>query len=165
MASEVDEVKQNAVADSVEDSEELFYAAAVQILSEDLYPRKLEIIREYIQNASGALDDWMKISDLIPSDRTEPQIKVSIQGKSVLIFDNGIGMTEEDIPKLQRIAVRGQVLPQHGAIEDTVHEPLDVTSRFAGQWALSFLVFDCLEPVAHGQRFYQSANGLGLLDT
>ncbi len=101
MASEVDsEVKQNAV----EDNEELFYAAAVQILSEDLYPRKLEIIREYIQNASDALDDWMKISDLIPSDRTEPQIKISIQGKSVLIFDNGIGMTEEDIPKLKRIA-------------------------------------------------------------
>ena len=87
MASEVDEVKQNAVADGVEDSEELFYAAAVQILSEDLYPRKLEIIREYIQNASDALDDWMKISDLIPSDRTEPQIKVSIQGKSVLDGD------------------------------------------------------------------------------
>jgi hypothetical protein len=87
-----------------EDSEELFYAAAVQILSEDLYPRKLEIIREYIQNASDALDDWLKISDLIPTDRTESQIKVSIQGRSVLIFDNGIGMTEEDIPKLKRIA-------------------------------------------------------------
>src|SRR5260370_19541966 len=91
-------------SNEVEDSEELFYAAAMQILTEDLYPRKLEIIREYIQNASDALDDWLKISDLIPGDRTEPQIKVSIQGKSVLIFDNGIGMTEEDIPKLQRIA-------------------------------------------------------------
>ncbi len=101
MASEVDsEVKQHVV----EDSDELFYAAAVPILSEDLYPRKIEVIREYIQNASDALDDWLKISDLIPSDRTEPQIKISIQGKSVLIFDNGIGMTEEDIPKLQRIA-------------------------------------------------------------
>jgi len=101
MASEVDpEAKQ----DEAEDSEELFYAAAVQILSEDLYPRKLEIIREYIQNASDALDDWLKISDLIPADRTEPQIKVSIQGKSVLIFDNGTGMTEDDIPKLKRIA-------------------------------------------------------------
>ena len=98
MASEVDAVKQNA-ANSVEESDELFYAAAVPILSEDLYPRKLEVIREYIQNASDALDDWLKISDLIPSDRTEPQIKISIQGKSVLIFDNGIGMTEEDIPK------------------------------------------------------------------
>lgn len=100
MASEV--VDSNQV--DPEDSEELFYAAAVQILSEDLYPRKLEIIREYIQNASDALDDWMKISDLIPTDRTEPQIKVSIHQRSVLIFDNGIGMSEEDIPKLKRIA-------------------------------------------------------------
>jgi hypothetical protein len=86
------------------DTDELFYAAAVPILSEDLYPRKLEIIREYIQNASDALDDWIRIADLIPADRTEPQIKVSLQGKSVLIFDNGIGMTEDDIPKLSRIA-------------------------------------------------------------
>ncbi len=101
MASEVNpDIKQG----DIEDTEELFYAAAVQILSEDLYPRKLEIIREYIQNASDALDDWIRIADLIPADRTEPQIKVSIQGKSVLIFDNGIGMTEDDIPKLKRIA-------------------------------------------------------------
>jgi len=101
MASEVNpDIKQG----DIEDTEELFYAAAVQILSEDLYPRKLEIIREYIQNASDALDDWIRIADLIPGDRTEPQIKVSIQGKSVLIFDNGIGMTEDDIPKLKRIA-------------------------------------------------------------
>ena len=103
MASEVDEVKQNAV-NSVGDGDELFHAAAVPILSEDLYPRKLEVVREYIQNASDAVDDWLKISDLIPSDRTEAQIKVSIQRKSLLIWDNGIGMTEEDIPKLQRIA-------------------------------------------------------------
>jgi hypothetical protein len=100
MASDV--VNSNQV--DTEDSEELFYAAAVQILSEDLYPRKLEIIREYIQNASDALDDWVRISDLMPTDRTEPQIKVSIQQKSLLIWDNGIGMTEEDIPKLKRIA-------------------------------------------------------------
>jgi len=98
------EVKQPVESNQAEDSEELFYAAAVQILSEDLYPRKLEIIREYIQNGSDALDDWLKISDLVPGDRTEPQIKVSIQGKSILIFDNGIGMTEDDIPKLKRIA-------------------------------------------------------------
>ena len=98
------EVKPHVGSDQTEDSEELFYAAAVHILSEDLYPRKLEIIREYIQNASDALDDWLKISDLVPGDRTEPQIKVSIKGKSILIFDNGIGMAEDDIPKLKRIA-------------------------------------------------------------
>src|SRR5207302_8809691 len=85
------------------DTEELLYAAVVQILSEDLYPRKLEIIREYIQNASDALDDWLRVSDLVPDDRSEPQIKLSIQSRSLLIFDNGIGMTEEDIPKLKRI--------------------------------------------------------------
>jgi len=73
------------------------------ILSEDLYPRKLEIIREYIQNGSDALDEFMSIADYI-EDRSEPLIKISIQGRSLLIYDNGIGMGEEEIAKLKRIA-------------------------------------------------------------
>lgn len=86
------------------DTEELLYAAVVQILSEDLYPRKLETLREYIQNASDAIDDWLRISDLVPESQDEPQIKISIQMRSLIIYDNGIGMLEEDIPKLKRIA-------------------------------------------------------------
>lgn len=86
-----------------EQSEELVYAAAVLILSEDLYPRKLEIIREYIQNASDALDDYRVIAEVI-EDRWEPVIKISIQGRSLLIFDTGTGMDAEDIAKLKRIA-------------------------------------------------------------
>lgn len=84
-------------------SEELVYAAAVLILSEDLYPRKLEIVREYVQNASDALDEYMTVAEQI-EDRAEPVIKISIQGRSLLIYDNGIGMDEEEIEKLKRIA-------------------------------------------------------------
>lgn len=79
--------------------EELVYAAAVLILSEDLYPRKLEIIREYIQNASDALDDYRLVADAV-EDRWEPVIKVSIQGRSLLIFDTGTGMDAEEMAKL-----------------------------------------------------------------
>lgn len=85
------------------ETEELVYAAAVLILSEDLYPRKLEIIREYIQNASDALDDYSKIADFV-EERWEPVIKVSIQGRSLLIFDTGTGMDDEEMAKLKRIA-------------------------------------------------------------
>ena len=85
------------------ENEELVYAAAVLILSEDLYPRKLEIIREYVQNASDALDEFISIAEYI-EDRSEPQMKISIQGRSLLIFDNGIGMDNEGIAKLKRIA-------------------------------------------------------------
>jgi molecular chaperone HtpG len=83
--------------------EELVYAAAVLILSEDLYPRKLEIVREYIQNASDALDDYRVVADRI-EDRWEPAIKISIQGRSLLIFDTGTGMDAEEMAKLKRIA-------------------------------------------------------------
>ncbi len=83
--------------------EELVYAAAVLILSEDLYPRKLEVIREYIQNASDALDDYRLIADAV-EDRWEPVIKISIQGRSLLVFDTGTGMDTEEMAKLKRIA-------------------------------------------------------------
>jgi HSP90 family molecular chaperone len=40
---------------TTEKDEDLVYAPAILILSHDLYPRKLEVIREYIQNSSDAL--------------------------------------------------------------------------------------------------------------
>ena len=83
--------------------EELVYAPAVLILSQDLYPRKLEVVREYIQNASDAIDAFSAIAHLI-NDTSEPMIKVSIQGRSLLIFDNGIGMDGDDVAKLRYIA-------------------------------------------------------------
>ena len=58
MASEVDEVKQNVV----EDSEELFLrGCGSRFFRKTSTPRKIEVIREYIQNASDALDDWLRI--------------------------------------------------------------------------------------------------------
>src|SRR5256886_2125703 len=83
--------------------EELVYAAAIVILADDLYPRKLEIVREYIQNASDALDAFNRVAEHIENDFT-PVMKISIQGKSLLVFDNGIGMDGEEIQKLKRIA-------------------------------------------------------------
>ena len=84
-------------------SEEYVYAQALVILSQDLYPRKLEVIREYIQNASDALDAFTAISDQI-DDYTEPIIKISIQGRSLMIFDTGIGMDAEEVSKMRRVA-------------------------------------------------------------
>src|SRR5579884_2417509 len=84
-------------------SEELVYAPAIVILADDLYPRKLEIVREYIQNASDAIDAFRRIADHI-DDTTEPLIKISVQGKSLVIYDTGIGMDGTEIQKLKRIA-------------------------------------------------------------
>jgi Histidine kinase-, DNA gyrase B-, and HSP90-like ATPase len=85
------------------EQEELVYAAAVVILSNELYPRKLEVVREYIQNASDAIDSFARIADIL-GDTSAPQIKISIQGRSLLLWDNGIGMDAEEIAKLRRIA-------------------------------------------------------------
>ena len=51
--------------------QELVYSPAILILSQDLYPRKLEVVREYIQNASDAIDSFNAIAPLI-DDTSEP---------------------------------------------------------------------------------------------
>lgn len=84
-------------------NEELVFAPAILILSQDLYPRKLEIVREYVQNASDAIDAFAPVADIV-KDSSEPFIKISIQGKSLIIFDTGIGMDAVDVSKLRRIA-------------------------------------------------------------
>jgi hypothetical protein len=96
-------VKPVSKTPATDESEELVYAPAVLILSHDLYPRKLEVVREYIQNASDAIEAFAAIAHLI-DDTSEPVIKLSIQGHSLLIFDNGIGMDAEEVSKLRRIA-------------------------------------------------------------
>ena len=84
-------------------SEELVYAQAIVILADDLYPRKLEIIREYIQNASDAIDMFQRVAAHLGNE-SALEISLSIQGKSLTIFDNGIGMDGEEMQKLKRIA-------------------------------------------------------------
>src|SRR5260370_32308569 len=91
------------MAETSHSHEELVYAAASLILSEDLYPRKLEIVREYIQNASDALDDFRGVAEIV-EDRWEPVIKISVHGRSLVIFDTGTGMDAEEMVKLKRIA-------------------------------------------------------------
>ncbi len=89
--------------DMGEGAEDLVYGTAIVILADDLYPRKLEIVREYIQNASDALEAFGRVASIL-NDTTSSLIKISIQGRSLLIWDNGIGMDAEDVVKLKRIA-------------------------------------------------------------
>lgn len=81
-------------------NEELVYAAAIVILANDLYPRKLEIVREYIQNASDALDAFWRVAQHIDDD-SKPVIKISIQGKSLLIWGCLRGSVPAHIRMLQ----------------------------------------------------------------
>lgn len=84
--------------------EELVYAQAIPLLASGLYPRKLMIVREYIQNACDAIDMYAGVAEHLSYDTSDPLIKVSVQARSLLIWDNGIGMDLEEIEKLKRIA-------------------------------------------------------------
>jgi hypothetical protein len=149
------------VAVQDENEEELLFAAVVRILSEDLYPRKLEIIREYIQNSSDAIDDWLAVADHI-HDQTDPQIKISIQGRSLIIWDNGIGMSEEDIPKLKRIAYSEKRLGEEAGYKGigklagvAVAEKLKITTTSYGDrrlWMFEFRAGNMWQDISEKKR-------------
>jgi len=146
---------------SAREQEELVYAPAVLILSQDLYPRKLEIVREYIQNASDAIDAFAAVSDII-KDHSEAVIKVSVQGRSLLIFDNGIGMDGDEVSKLRRIAYSEKKAGQEAGYKGigrlagiAVAEKLKISSTCYGDPELHHFEFraqDMRQEISENQR-------------
>jgi molecular chaperone HtpG len=76
-----------------------------------------EIIREYIQNARDSYVDLRKLlaaalPNTNPSERIVPsnEIRVDVRGKSIFIFDQGIGMGYKEIEKAKKIALPSKQL-------------------------------------------------------
>src|SRR5262245_27674746 len=69
-------------------------------LAKGLY-QPYEVIREYVQNAVDAHRLWFSKTGEDP----KTAIQIEIQGDTITIIDNGVGMTEKEIKKVKSIAV------------------------------------------------------------
>ena len=70
----------------------------IELLTGAMYADPLTIYREYIQNASDAIDMFQRVGAHLGNE-SALEISLSIQGKSLTIFDNGIGMDGEEMQK------------------------------------------------------------------
>lgn len=147
-------------------SEELVYAPAIIILANDLYPKKLEIVREYVQNASDAIDMFRPLADFVEDD-SAPVIKISIHGRSLIIWDNGIGMDSVEIQKLKRVAYSEKKESEHAGYKGI--------GRLAGTAVAEKLIISSTsygDPLLHKFEFnskaliddIQSKKKLGIVD-
>lgn len=70
----------------------------LELLSSSMYVNPLAIFREYVQNATDAIDDAVA-AGILP-DATEGKIEINLDhiDRRVVIRDNGIGLSNKDFP-------------------------------------------------------------------
>jgi hypothetical protein len=84
----------------------------IEILTEGMYKDPLFMYREYIQNATDAIDDAVELK-LLEKLRSG-KIHVKIHGRSIFITDNGTGIKADEI---------------HRKLYDIAHSDKDYTKR------------------------------------
>lgn len=83
------------------EDEEYVYGYLMEVLTGGLYPNKFDVIREYVQNSYDAIIKWKKQSNY--EEEEKYPIKIDIDEPSITIFDNGTGMTRENISQYRYI--------------------------------------------------------------
>lgn len=86
--------------------EEYVYGHVLEALSGGLYPNKLDVIREYLQNSYDSIREHIRTSSTQRERRTrlaESRITIAIKGGSLFIYDNGLGMDFDTLNEYRKI--------------------------------------------------------------
>ena len=70
----------------------------LELLSSSMYVNPLAIFREYIQNATDAIDDAVSAGLLPSTDHGRIEINLDHIDRRVVIRDNGKGLSNRDFP-------------------------------------------------------------------
>lgn len=82
-----------------QETEEYVYGYVLEVLTTGLYPNKLDVIREYVQNSYDSIKDAKN-----KGIDTDELVQISIKDGNVLIYDTGLGM---DIDKINKFLLFG----------------------------------------------------------
>lgn len=83
----------------IEKEEEYAYGFIMEVLTRGLYPIKLHVVREYVQNAYDAILDLKRQGKHTGDSR----IEIKVSPPSIFIFDNGIGMDSKRIAEYRYV--------------------------------------------------------------
>lgn len=111
--------------------EEYAFGFILEVLTQGLYPNVLDVLREYVQNSYDAILKHRKQFDDI-----NYKIKININGRSLFISDNGIGMDEERIKQYRYVGFSDKKLGEEAGFRGigklsgiSVAERLIITSK------------------------------------
>lgn len=81
------------------EKEEYAYGFIIEVLTRGLYPNKLHVMREYIQNSYDAVLAWRKVS----GESDYGRIEVKVVPPSIFIYDNGVGMDRTKVSQYRYV--------------------------------------------------------------
>lgn len=81
------------------EKEEYAYGFIIEVLTRGLYPNKLHVMREYIQNSYDAVLAWRKMS----GESDYGRIEVKVAPPSIFIYDNGVGMDRAKVSQYRYV--------------------------------------------------------------
>jgi molecular chaperone HtpG len=124
--------------------EEYAFSFILEVLTQGLYPNVLDVVREYVQNSYDAI-----LKHLNEYHRQDYKIQININGRSLFIADNGIGMTEEQIKQYRYVGFSEKKLGEEAGFRGigklsgiSVADKLIVTSKAEKSLRRYKLVFD-----------------------
>jgi len=132
----------------------------LDLMINSIYTHKEIFLREIISNASDALDKLCYISltdDKVGMNRSDFKIDIKIDkdARTIIVSDNGIGMTEEDMEKnLGIIANSGSFKFKNDLTEDEKKtDDIDIIGQFGVGFYSAFMVSDKVKVIskAYGQ--------------
>jgi len=133
------------------------YGHLLEAITGGLYPNKLDVVREYIQNSYDAIRE--KIRQYPEEDKKEYldelKIEVLTESGSLIIFDNAIGMSYETLNEYRKIGFSKKIYGEYAgwrgigkAAGLSVAEKLIVTTSMGGPvYQLTFNAEEMLNEV------------------
>jgi len=86
--------------------DEYVYGHVLEALSGGLYPNKLDVIREYLQNSYDSIREYIRQSSTEKERKrkaTESKVIVTRKGGSLFIYDNAMGMDFQTLNEYRKI--------------------------------------------------------------
>ena len=120
----------------------------LDLMINSIYTNKDIFLRELISNASDAIDKlyYRSLTDKklkVKKDKLEITIAYDKEKRILVIEDNGIGMTEEELDKnLGTIAESGSLNFKENM---TKQDKVDIIGQFGVGFYSAFMVSDCIE--------------------
>ena len=120
----------------------------LDLMINSIYTNKDIFLRELISNASDAIDKlyYRSLTDKkvkVKKDKLEINIDYDKENRTLVIEDNGIGMTEEELDKnLGTIAESGSLSFKENM---TKQDKIDIIGQFGVGFYSAFMVSDCIE--------------------
>lgn len=86
--------------------DEYVYGHVLEALSGGLYPNKLDVIREYLQNSYDSIREYIRSSTTDEEKKkrdVESKVIVTVKGGSLFIYDNATGMDFQTLNEYRKI--------------------------------------------------------------